>query len=85
MKRKPGQIKLRAVIARPGYELYRNLGQCQIDGCYEPAQYDLYRTSHGQKVWLHVCAYHEKIIGDKNMRRVGSRYQKGGDSGARKS
>ncbi len=42
--------------------------QCQIKGCNNPAQWALYRTNpDGEKLWLYVCRYHERIIGDENM------------------
>lgn len=54
----------------------KNLGKCQIEGCNKLAQYGLYRTTlMGEKEWLYVCRYHEKIIGDENMRREGGRYE----------
>lgn len=48
------------------------LGQCQIEGCNNPAKYGLYRTNpDGQKEWLYVCPLHEREIGDENVRRCG--------------
>lgn len=54
----------------------RKGGQCQVEGCLNPAKYNLFRTSNGKKVWLDVCEKHERIIGDENMRRAGGRYEK---------
>ena len=51
------------------------LGQCQVESCYSPAGYGLYRTKpDGRKEWLYVCWLHQKLIGDENMRLAGGRY-----------
>lgn len=53
----------------------KKLGQCQVEDCFKLAKHGLYRTNaNGEKVWLHVCGYHEGIIGDENMRRAGGYY-----------
>ena len=53
----------------------KNLGQCQIEGCTNPAKYGLNKTfADGIKKWLYVCPLHEKHIGDENMQRAGGYY-----------
>jgi len=52
----------------------KNLGQCQIEGCNRRAVCAVYKKfPNGQKVWLHVCAHHEQMIGDENM-NMGKNY-----------
>jgi len=52
------------------------LNNCQVEGCYRPAVYALYKIfPNGQKVWLRVCERHEQMIGDENM-NMGMLYRK---------
>lgn len=45
--------------------------KCQIPDCHNQAKYGLYKTyQDGTKHWLHVCEYHEKIIGHENILRA---------------
>ncbi len=51
-------------------------GQCEVEGCQDPAKYGLYKTQpDGKKVWLHVCRKHEGEIGSENHRRAGGYYR----------
>ena len=53
------------------------LGQCQVEGCSNPAEYGLYRTNpKGEKEWLWVCRFHEGQVGYENMRRAGGYYER---------
>ena len=53
-------------------------GQCQYPGgCFEKARYPIYHTIDGKKEWIWVCGFHEKAIGDENLRRLGGRYRSG--------
>ena len=52
-----------------------HLGKCQIPGCQQKAEFNLFWTFDGKKEWVNVCKKCEREIGDENLRRVGGRYE----------
>jgi len=42
-------------------------GKCQAFACPEKARYSLYHTIGNLKIWVRVCAYHERIIAHENL------------------
>lgn len=44
--------------------------RCEIPGCRKKALYALYWQLKEQKVWIHVCDFHERKLGDKNKKGV---------------
>lgn len=51
-------------------------GECQISGCDNKAQYNLYKNMpKGVKRWIQVCDRCERAIGDANARRVGGKVE----------